>query len=62
MGQSSPPSYPENAFQQVSASVGGDHVCGVLSGNGAIRCWGNNGRGQSQNQEGMYVDTKKLKQ
>ena len=52
VGQSSAPPFPKYAFQQVSASVGGDHACGVLSDNGAIRCWGNNGRGQSENQDG----------
>ncbi len=53
VGQSSPPPYPKYAFQQVSASVGGDHACGVLMENGAVQCWGNNGRGQSEKQDGM---------
>jgi hypothetical protein len=52
MGQSSPPSYSEHVFQQVSTSIGGDHACGILVENNAIRCWGNNGRGQSESQDG----------
>ena len=54
-GQSSPPSYPENIFEQVSASIGGDHACGVLKEDGNIRCWGNNGRGQSEDQVGNFT-------
>jgi hypothetical protein len=52
MGQSSPPSYSEHVFQQVSTSIGGDHACGILVETNAIRCWGNNGRGQSKSQDG----------
>jgi len=53
MGQSSPLPYPENVFQQISTSLGGDHACGILLEDGDIRCWGNNGRGQSENQDGQ---------
>jgi len=55
MGQSSPPSYPESTFEQVSASIGGDHACGVLKQDGDVQCWGNNGRGQSENQNGNFT-------
>ncbi|KAL7553235.1 hypothetical protein ACHAWF_016496 [Thalassiosira exigua] len=52
MGQTMSPSYPKNIFQQVSASVGGDHACGVLMDGEGVRCWGDNGRGQSDDQDG----------
>ena len=52
VGQSSPPSYPENIFTHVSASIGGDHACGILLQGGGVRCWGNNARGQSESQDG----------
>ena len=55
MGQSSHPTYPENIFQQISTSVGGDHACGILLDDGDIRCWGNNGRSQSDNQDGTLT-------
>ena len=58
MGQSSPPfySYPDSAFRQVSTSLFGDHACGILLADGGVRCWGNNGRGQSEPpQEGKFL-------
>ena len=55
MGQSTPPSYPESIFEQVSASIGGDHACGVLKQDGDVQCWGTNGRGQSENQNGNFT-------
>ena len=39
----------------MSASIGGDHACGILLQDGAIRCWGNNGRGQSEPQDGEFL-------
>lgn len=39
----------------MSASIGGDHACGILLQGGAIRCWGNNGRGQSEPQDGEFL-------
>ena len=51
MGQSSPPLYPQNSFEQISASTGGDHACGLVRDGDAVRCWGNNGRSQSKDQE-----------
>ena len=39
----------------MSASIGGDHACGILLQGGAIRCWGNNGRGQSEPQDGEFI-------
>ena len=39
----------------MSTSIGGDHACGILLQGGAIRCWGNNGRGQSESQDGEFL-------
>ena len=39
----------------MSASIGGDHACGILLQGGAIQCWGNNGRGQSEPQDGEFL-------
>eukprot|EP00985_Skeletonema_marinoi_P006814 scaffold2992_cov103-Skeletonema_marinoi.AAC.4 len=55
VGQSSPPPYPKNIFTHVSASIGGDHACGILLQGGGIRCWGNNARGQSEQQDGTFL-------
>ena len=54
MGQCSPPPYPV-AFQQISTSLGGDHACGVLADGEGISCWGTNGRGQSEDQDGKLL-------
>ena len=51
-GQRTPPPYPQSIFEHVSASFGGDHVCGILKEDGDVRCWGNNSRGQSKDQNG----------
>lgn len=39
----------------MSASIGGDHACGILLQGGTIECWGNNGRGQSEPQDGEFL-------
>jgi len=55
LGQSSPPPYPQYIFKQVSASKGGDHVCGILANeSNDIVCWGDNDRRQAEMQKGPF--------